>query len=99
MPIPGAMTKLFGSYNRRCALAAAVKTWIEAADEELHGEVTASLLDEADIILDKVCVEQGIYKAGDEAYFERGAREHGLVHIFCEDKIIQIDTDGRVEEF
>lgn len=79
-------------------LAAAVKAWL--AVEGPDDNPPQAILDEADAALDKVLVEQGLYKSGDSVYYERGAREHGVVHAFVNGStIIQIDQDGNVERF
>lgn len=85
------------------ALGAAVQAWLDgdvpSGPVILPGSIAADILDEADARLDKVCVEQGLYKAGDSAYFEPESREHGLVHIFLDGTILQVDVEGNIERF
>lgn len=82
----------------RTKLGAAVKEWWHAMNV-LQSEAE---IDEADIALDAVCVEEGVYSSGIDAVYETCAAVDGiepLVHIFLPDRILQIDTEGNVERF
>ncbi len=88
--------------TREQILAQAVQRWLDVDIQTAlltDAEAINNAYDEADIALEKVLVDQGVMKAGEGGYFEPGAREHQLVHIFLGDRIIQIDTDGKIEEF
>lgn len=80
-------------------LGGAVKAWLEIYD---HEDCKGSDIDEADIALDVICVEEGVYSSGIEAAYETCAAVDGiepLVHIFLPDRILQIDTEGNIERF
>lgn len=87
----------------RTKLGAAVKAWLEVLRAGgPAGEDVMTILDEADIALDAICIEEGVYAAGIEATYETCAAVDGiepLVHIFLPDRILQIDTEGNVERF
>lgn len=70
-------------------VGAAVQAWLDAEYVQI-----------ADAALEAILLEQGVICPDDEAWFEDGAREHGLVHAFLLDgTIIEVTTSGEVSQF
>jgi hypothetical protein len=73
----------------RVDLGKAVQTWL---DEPRPGP-------EADAKLDMELIRIGMLTIADRVFYEPGSREHGLLHIFHRDGVIQVETDGTVTIF
>lgn len=81
--------------------ALAVQAWLSVLDT--HGPRSAQA-DEADLTLEAALLELGVLSPADRdegAYFERGAAEHGCVHVRLpvSDSWLELDADGAVSTF